>query len=260
MKERKETLFKDIDTKLMEQFFVTEMHDVSDTTIWYLDENGERNVFEGFIQSVDLSNDSITYFVPDLDRLIDCDFIYFNMPDKNIIYKSARLSLVNKLLTTNFPQEVKFLDQPFWVDKMDREMLRTMPVDQLKTKLVGRTQTELKDLESQISLDKLDEEDKVFADLREAPRARPKVDKMVTIERDTDFGVISETYVLYDLSKGGMGFLVYDQKEFSVGENIRVVSFDAQSVGESMVGIVRAVRDADDLGVQYKVGVQFIDE
>ena len=81
MKERKETLFKDIDTKLMEQFFVKEMHEVSDTTIWYLDKNGERNVYEGFIQSVDLSNDSITYFVPDLDSFINSEFIYFNIPE-----------------------------------------------------------------------------------------------------------------------------------------------------------------------------------
>lgn len=103
----------------------------------------------------------------------------------------------------------------------------------------------------------LDEEDKLYAAQRESVRARPKKGKMITIlkrdEADTE-----EIYPLFDLSKGGLAFLVTDSERYSKGDHLLVIAFDEKRFDNPMQAQVMAVREADELGVQFKIGCAFV--
>lgn len=102
----------------------------------------------------------------------------------------------------------------------------------------------------------LDEEDKMYASKRESVRARPKAGKMLTIQIG-DQSRPEEVYPLFDLSQGGMAFLAFSEEEFSSGDTILVLGFDQKRLDHPMLAIVRSVRQADELGVQFKIGCQF---
>lgn len=102
----------------------------------------------------------------------------------------------------------------------------------------------------------LSEEDKLFADKRDAPRARPTQGKVVFIKTSTD----EDSFDLYDLSMGGMSVITSKVASFSEQEEVCVLGFDDKRFEEPLKAIVRSVRDIEDLLGQYKVGLQFLEE
>ena len=111
--------------------------------------------------------------------------------------------------------------------------------------------------EQELSFISLDEEDKLYADKRAAPRAKPPEGKMVTIQSQIP-GKKAGVYTLHDLSQGGMGFIIYDKNEYEREEIINILGFDDKSFEQPMVVQIKAIREADELGVQFKVGCAFI--
>ena len=65
-------------------------------------------------------------------------------------------------------------------------------------------------------------------------------------------------YTLHDLSQCGMGFIIYDKDEYELEEIVHIVGFDENNFEAPMVVQVKAIREADELGVKYKVGCAFI--
>jgi hypothetical protein len=113
--------------------------------------------------------------------------------------------------------------------------------------------------EQELSFVTLDEEDKIFEGKRTTPRARPPEGKMVTVQVG-DESRVQSTHPLHDLSQGGFAFLVFSKEEFASGEVLHIKAFDTNKFDDPMVGKVMAVREADDMGIQYKVGCQFVHE
>ena len=109
--------------------------------------------------------------------------------------------------------------------------------------------------EQELSFVTLDEEDKLFADQRAAPRARPPKDKMVCIQ----FGdkSVGEMYSLFDLSQGGLGFITENPERFEVDQTLNILGFDNNGFETPMVVVVRAIRETDSTGSQFKVGCAF---
>lgn len=110
--------------------------------------------------------------------------------------------------------------------------------------------------ETELSFVTLDEEDKIFEGQRTAPRAKPPEGKMVTVQV-ADGSRSQSTHPLYDLSRGGLSFLVFSSTEFNKNEIIHVKSFDTKHLDAPMSLKVMSIREADSMGIQYKVGCMF---
>ena len=105
----------------------------------------------------------------------------------------------------------------------------------------------------------LDEEDKIYADQRETVRAKPKEGKMITVKK-RDEEDEEEIYPLYDLSQGGLAFLVTDKEKYEKGSVLSVIAFDQKRFDTPMQAQIMAIREADEVGVQFKVGCAFLGE
>lgn len=113
-------------------------------------------------------------------------------------------------------------------------------------------------LREELSYITLEEEDEMFADKRATPRAKPPEGKMITVQVENNARPQS-TYMLYDLSQGGLSFLIFTQDEFSVGETVYIKAFDTKKFETPITSVVKAIREADQLGIQFKVGCEFVE-
>lgn len=134
--------------------------------------------------------------------------------------------------------------------------------DRIETKMRGkitkRSESDQAFFEKELSYVTLDDEDKKYEGQRNAPRAKPPEGKKIIVQTK-DESKPQETLPLYDLSRGGMGFMVFLAEAYSKGEVLNVYGFDDKTFDEPMFAIIRSIRDADELGVEFKVGCQFID-
>jgi hypothetical protein len=62
---------------------------------------------------------------------------------------------------------------------------------------------------------------------------------------------------LFDLSRGGMGFIIHDDGIFSKGEEIRIVGFNDFDLDDPLVGMIMSIRPIDGAQSEFKVGVKF---
>jgi len=103
------------------------------------------------------------------------------------------------------------------------------------------------------------EEEAMFENLREAPRAKPEEGKMALILRNLEDNK-SEKYQLYDLSKGGMAFIALESSGFNEGEFVYLLGFEEKKLDNPLKSEVMSVRSYDELNVQYKIGLRFISD
>lgn len=101
----------------------------------------------------------------------------------------------------------------------------------------------------------LEAEEKMFASKRESPRARPKKDKWVKVQRKGDSQI--HFLRLFDLSRGGMGFIALGDQDFPKGSDIHVLGFDEFDLDDPIVGKVMSLRPLDDTQIEFKIGVKF---
>lgn len=146
-------------------------------------------------------------------------------------------------------------------DKIDRFRSDSTATEKLSTKWAVKSMSAADTalFEEELSYITLEEEDKQYEGMRSAPRAKPPEGKMVTVQEQSGERP-QGTYPLYDLSRGGISFLVFSKDEFNAGETLNVLAFDTKKFDEPMKALVRSVREADQLGVQFKVGCQFATE
>lgn len=121
----------------------------------------------------------------------------------------------------------------------------------------GQSDHDKEFFEKELSYVTLDEEDKKYEGQRDAPRAKPPEGKFIIVQTK-DLSRPQETLPLYDLSRGGMGFMVFSSEAYSQGETLNVYGFDSKKFDNPMLAIVRSVREADEKGIQFKVGCEFI--
>ncbi len=268
----------------------------SDIVVWQLDEHlNKRNIYKATLEEFESRSEEMSYCSEKDEQFsfLPGD-IYFYIESESSIFKSEQVSIQNNYLTVKFPTELKQLE------KYDDSRIKTAfigiefnikqavaehdssveqvnegsaPVnrekktfnvgtDKIETKWSSKANTSQKDIdlfEEELSFITLDEEDKQFEEARETPRARPPEGKLAVIQV-ADGSRVQASFPLHDLSRGGLSFLVFSKEDFAAGEFVHVKAFDTRTFDNPMYGIVRSIREADEMGIQYKVGVQFIDE
>ena len=103
------------------------------------------------------------------------------------------------------------------------------------------------------------QEDKIFADKREAPRLRPKADKLITCQRAGEPDM-SQNFLLFDLSRGGLGFKIVVDGLFKRGQFVEITALEGQVLDQPLIGEVMSVRDLAPEDAGWKVGIRFVDE
>lgn len=239
--------------------------------VWQLfPENGKRVVHE--TQLLDYSLDEQLLKLTSVNDFIDPSLpLFVYAQDQQAIFKVNVVTLEGDSFTTDFPSEIKILDMP------DFESLGSRLGIDLKGMWRSRSgyrtgvapgSWEVKSMSQRSSRDQdflnnefdhlsLDEEDKLFADKRESPRVRPKVQKLVKVvkkgESDVNF------FDLFDLSRGGMSFVTTIPENYPKGAEIYVVGFDTFDLDDPLVGTVMSHRQIDGSQFDVKVGVKFVE-
>ncbi len=194
--------------------------------------------------------------------------IFIYSENGQIIFKSS-FNEINSGICLDMPAELKLLEDPeitviqgaLGIDMEEVWRVKRLQVDEIQA---NSDVMKVKSLEQrsgndqQILNDELfvsvDEEDKLFADQRESPRARPKIQKYVTLQ--TEEGETGR-FALFDLSQGGMAFVVEDESFFSKGNMVYVFGIDAKVLDDPLIGKVMSVRSLNEANQEFKVGVKF---
>jgi len=204
---------------------------------------------------------------------------YFFFKDQKIIFKSSLSDSSENSFLIDFPAELKnleetevkeldingYLDQNvFFVAGAGRAndpglMSADLSADKMSTKWTMNSMSS-KDSElfaQELSFVTLDEEDRIYADKREAPRARPPEGKTVgVIKKDHPETVLD--FPLFDLSQGGLGFLIEDKDLYQVGDHLLVTQFGSKAFDQPMEVEIKAIRDTDQSATTFKVGCAFL--
>ena len=101
----------------------------------------------------------------------------------------------------------------------------------------------------------VDEEDLMFVDKRESPRARPKSEKWVKIRKAGEQEI--NLFKLFDLSRGGMSFIAIGETDYPKDCEINVTGFETFDLDDPLVGKVMSLRPMDETLIEFKVGVKF---
>ncbi len=135
-----------------------------------------------------------------------------------------------------------------------RDISKEMMIFPIPKKIQKVSKAFLKDVE----LIEKENEDK-FKHLRNSPRVQASSDQSVSLRRVDSYGELShqQSFLLYDISGGGMGFQVDDPSEFDVGEEIQVVAINSKEVPKKMSGEVVSIRQNSEQLDGFKVGVKF---
>ena len=92
---------------------------------------------------------------------------------------------------------------------------------------------------------------------RAAPRKNAKEGQLIALERIKTNKLV--THFLYDLSQGGMAFLVDDPGEYEVGEKIRLIQLDGVELDKKIDGEVVAIRKKEESLGEFKVCIKFVE-
>lgn len=100
------------------------------------------------------------------------------------------------------------------------------------------------------------EEEQAYSSLREAPRARPQGEKKVSLYK-TGESDSRAVFPMFDISRGGLSFLVTQEDQFQKGDYIEVVALEEDELDTILIGEVMNIRTQ---GETWKVGVKFVDK
>lgn len=267
--------------KEIEHFFSQVITTKDVVVVWqYNKKENKRLIYNSTLGQVDKSNGYLSFMNLDDSeqasfRLVAGD-LFFYIEKRQAIFKSELISSQANLLIIDYPQEVKLLDEN---DEHDEKTLKSVrknigkdfhkssrmvsnsKTEHIQTKMVVKfkSQSDQKLFEKELDYISPDEEDKIFAAQREAPRARAHKGKKICIARRSRADYI-EKFELFDLSRGGFSYVVNLETHFTAGDVINVVGFDHEEFDNPMIGQVMGVHVMDQLGTQYKVGCKFLDE
>jgi len=101
------------------------------------------------------------------------------------------------------------------------------------------------------------EDEEKFLKMRSTPRANANEGQMITLERFKSGKMV--TQFLYDLSQGGMAFLVEDPGEYEVGEKLRLFGLDGVELEKKIDGEVVAIRKKEEALGDYKICIKFLE-
>lgn len=198
--------------------------------------------------------------------------VYCYSENIQMIFKTEIFDLAERYFSLRMPVELKIIEETeaskVKVSGIDFSTIwrsKRLKIDQLdegggyyKVKsMAQRSNRDQELLSSEFGSISLDEEDRLFADKRESPRARPQTDKSVKLKsKDSEENF---TFKLFDLSRGGMGFICDIDDLFSKGQSLLVLGFDDFELDDPLFGKIMSIRPIDGESSQWKIGVKFED-
>jgi hypothetical protein len=236
----------------------------SSLVIWqHMPESGDRRITDAKISVLQMdsalihleliSENSITTMLP----------IYCYSEEGQFLFKTSIQNMDRNILSIRLPEKIQLLDAEDVTDLCGRVGVeistywktKQLHLDDVVLKSMrDRSTRDQKFLKGEFNLS-LDEEDKIYADKREAPRARPKVEKTVKIKSLGSDKVHS--FRLFDLSQGGIGFITLDPQLFTKGTVVKVVGFEDFNLDDALVATVMSQRPVDEIEIEFKIGCKF---
>ena len=292
-----ESFNKDEDRVVFTEIIQGLFLDFSPVISWEVRGDTSRQIHPVKIAHVDNDNETLNFTLAEESEFkFSTENIFFFSEEQKVIFKSPKQSIDGNQLTVSIPDVIKRFEgvdeaelqskieyfkqaqegpssDPFADFNLDDDTVTDKQNDPLAglsvlqgagteniqtnwiTKSMSTHDAEL--FTTELSYIKLDEEDKKFEGVRSTPRAKPPEGKMVTVQI-SDESLPQATYTLYDLSQGGLSFLVFAKDEFNTGDQLIVKAFDTKKFESPMNATIRAITEADDMGIQYKVGCEFI--
>jgi hypothetical protein len=233
-------------------------------------ESGGRQISEMYLNSFSMESKKLYLSIDGFCLFKNNLPLYAYVEAGAFIFKTLIDELKESTLSLQMPEQISLIDEedsfvaPNSSGKSSAQVwrLKTMDTsiedqgpDYMRVKsLSQRTAHDQEFLNQEFGLS-LDQEDKLFADKRESPRARPKEDKYVKILRPLTGE--SMIYRLFDLSRGGMGFVSLSESEFPKGEELQIMGFNEFLLDDPLIGKVMSIRPMDEHQVEFKVGVKF---
>lgn len=186
-----------------------------------------------------------------------------------ILFKTTIHNLKNATCSLSIPSEIQLLEHQdaenlngkvsyndVWNNH--NKFSEEIDNDEVKVKSMSeRSERDKEFLSHELNSISLDEEDKLFADKRESPRARPKMEKFVKLNPKGNSD--SSFYKLFDLSQGGLGFITTEKNLFPKGIQVQILGFEQFDLDDPLIGTVMSQRPLDDLGIEFKIGIKFLD-
>src|SRR5690606_15943300 len=190
----------------------------SEILLWQISpDTGERNIIDTHLTSFYLEAGTLNF-----KKNLEIEFeetlpVYFYCRDISIIFKTKIQNGKDSSLTLFMPEEIQMLEEEEVLEfskKLGKNISthwgnRTAQIrEEIQTKTVTlkhmheRSQRDQDFLNNEFDEVSVDEEDKLFANKRESPRSRPKVDKWVKVRVEGEDHL--DFYRLFDLSRGGM--------------------------------------------------------
>lgn len=255
-----------------QKIFKQLMADESTVVVWQISpETGLRNVSESKINALHFETGRI-FFEVSSSELKNSLPVYCYAEAGPLIFKTDIQEILDSNLGVAIPQEIKLLEDPevvhikgslgrdmsdVWRVKRLSKENDEIPSDVMRVKsMAERSSRDQELLNNEFDPPvNLDEEDKLFVDKRESPRARPKIDKFVKVAKIRGSG--PEIYKLFDLSRGGMGFIIYDENSLAKGEEIHILGFNEFDLDDPLIGKIMSIRPIDGAPSEFKVGVKF---
>ncbi len=245
-----------------------EVHGLKQKIVFWQVFQGHRNVCESLLVSYNHESRTLN-FLPGDSEIILSHPLYFYLEGQQAIFKSSVESRNATNIVVKWPLEIHLLDeeenikikntshvQTFWTSKSTGGTERINDLVRVKS-MKERSSRDQDFLQGEFDHKTLDEEDRIFAEKRESPRVRPKADKLVKVVRKGDSKI--NIMKLFDLSRGGMGFLTYNPDQFPKGIEVFVTGFDAFDLDDPLVGTIMSHRAVDESNVEFKIGIKFND-
>ncbi len=233
--------------------------------LWQIPPGGKRQVFQSKLNSFHFESNLLHFELPagasispELELYVYSDYGPF-------IFKTSVSGVRESVVSAGIPGEIKILDDSESTqdenfggklggktsrpaDRIDQGFMRVKS-------MVERTARDQEFLNAEFDSVSLDDEDKLFAEKRESPRARFKEDKFVkvqTLESET-----LQILKLFDLSRGGMGFITLEPQLFPKDSKILIVGFEGFNLDDPLIAEVKSHRPVDELQIEFKIGCKF---
>ena len=240
--------------------------------VWQvMPETGERAISESRLNSFHMESGLMHLEMPVGSIIISDLPIYCYSEEGQFIFKTVIRDIKTSVFSIGVPPEIKMLEEPdvivisgkIGVDLSTTWRTKRIHIEEKPEKnyMVVKSMRERSSRDQEFLSNQftptLDEEDKIYADKRETPRARPKIDKYVKIKSEDSEEI--HFLKLFDLSQGGIGFITMETHFFPKGSTIRVVGFEEFNLDDALLAKVMSHRAVDNTEIEFKIGCKFAD-
>ncbi len=249
--------------QFFEKMFNYLLKSASPLVMWQISPaSGERQITNSYLSAFNPSTKKMVFHLSAGESVIKNLPLYCYAKSGPIIFKVDVQEIFGADIGVTFPKELKLLedDDNFNVKDLSKKNpgteIHEASTERKVIPLSQRSNHDQRILSEDFEVN-LDEEDRIYADKRESPRARPRSKKRVKVAKFKSSGPV--IYKLIDLSRGGIGLISKQEDEFIKGEEVHIVGFDNADLDDPLVGEIMSVRPIEGPLLQFKVGVQFRD-